>query len=124
VDDEETFRFIIREMLNGPEFEVIQAGSGQDGLRLTKEVGPDVILLDLRLTDMTGIDVCEQLQEDPATAATPVLVVTSQRLSPDEERRLGNARTVLPKSILTRESLRSAIRDALAAGPAASKGLG
>jgi signal transduction histidine kinase/CheY-like chemotaxis protein len=113
VDDEETFRFIIREMLNGPEFEVVQAASGRDGLRLTKEMTPDVVLLDLRLTDMNGVDVCQRLRGDPATARTPVLLVTSQRLSRDEERLLRNGPPVLPKSQLTREALRSAIRQAV-----------
>jgi len=120
VDDEETFRFIIREMLSGPEFDVIQAGTGQDGLRLTKEVRPDVILLDLRLTDMTGVDICEQLREDPGTAATPVLLVTSQKLSTDEAERLGGGAAVLSKSQLTRDSLRSAIRRAVT-NPAAGR---
>jgi signal transduction histidine kinase/CheY-like chemotaxis protein len=113
VDDEETFRFIIREMLSGPEFEVIAAPSGRDGLRLSKEVEPDVILLDLRLTDMTGVDVCERLRDDPATAGTPILLVTSQKLSSEEARRLGEA-PVLPKAQLTRDLLRSAIRSAIA----------
>jgi signal transduction histidine kinase/DNA-binding response OmpR family regulator len=112
VDDEETFRFIIREMLSGPEFEVIAAPSGRDGLRLSKEVDPDVILLDLRLTDMTGVDVCERLRDDPATAAKPILLVTSQTLSRDEAERLGSA-PVLAKAQLTRDALRSAIRSAV-----------
>src|SRR4030095_5753680 len=118
VDDEETFRFIVREMLNGPEFDVVQAASGRDGLRLTKEVGPDVILLDLRLTDMNGVDVCERLRDDPTTARTPILLVTSQRLSNEEERRLGSRPPVLSKAQLTREALRSAIREAVASGSA------
>jgi signal transduction histidine kinase/DNA-binding response OmpR family regulator len=113
VDDEETFRYIIREMLNGPEFEVVQAGTGRDGLRLTREVEPDIILLDLRLTDMTGVDLCEQLRDDPHTAKTPVLIVTSQRLTADETQRLGAGSPVLSKAQLTRDTLRSAIRDAV-----------
>jgi signal transduction histidine kinase/CheY-like chemotaxis protein len=112
VDDEETFRFIIREMLSGPEFDVVAASSGREGLRLTKEINPDVILLDLRLTDMTGVDVCERLRDDPDTARKPVLLVTSQTLSKDEVTRLGAAAPILPKSQLTREALRTAIRNA------------
>lgn len=112
VDDEETFRFIIREMLSGPEFEVVAAGSGREGLRMIKETNPDVILLDLRLTDMTGVDVCERLRDDPHTAHKPVLLVTSQQLSDEEASRLGAA-PVLSKSQLTRDALRSAIRNAV-----------
>src|SRR4029079_9694040 len=56
VDDEETYRFIAREMLHDSRYAVTEAGSGMEGLQLTHELGPDIILLDLRLTDMTGID--------------------------------------------------------------------
>jgi len=115
VDDEETFRFIVSEMLSGPEFEVLQAKSGRDGIRLTKEAAPDVVLLDLRLTDMTGVDMCERLRQDPRTANTPVLLVTSQRLSVGDVERLGTTGpAVLQKARLTRESLRSAIRQVAA----------
>ena len=62
VDDEETYRFIVREMLNDSGYEVAEAGSGRDGLRFTHELLPDVVLLDLRLTDMTGIEMCERLR--------------------------------------------------------------
>jgi signal transduction histidine kinase/CheY-like chemotaxis protein len=113
VDDEETYRFIVREMLNDPMYEIAEAGSGADGLRLTHELPPDVILLDLRLTDMTGIQVCERLRQDPRTAKVPIILVTSQALSGEETRRLSDVFAVLPKSTLTRDSLRSTIHHAV-----------
>jgi signal transduction histidine kinase/CheY-like chemotaxis protein len=113
VDDEETYRFIVREMLNDPIYEIAEAGSGTDGLRLTQELPPDVILLDLRLTDMTGIQVCERLRQDPRTAKVPVILVTSQTLSGDESRRMSDVFAVLPKATLTRDGLRSAIHEAV-----------
>ena len=116
VDDEETYRFIVREMLNDPAYEIAEANSGTDGLRLIHELPPDVILLDLRLTDMSGIQVCERLRQDPRTAKVPIIIVTSQPLSSDDSRRLGDVFdvfAVLPKSTLTRDSLRSAIHDAV-----------
>jgi CheY-like chemotaxis protein len=67
----------------------------------------------LRLTDMTGIEMCERLRRDPKTALVPVILVTSQVLSADERERFGVGRPVLAKSALTREALRTAIRDAL-----------
>ncbi len=113
VDDEETFRFIIREMLSGPEFDVIAVASGREGLRLIREVDPDVILLDLRLTDMTGVEVWERLRDDSTTAQKPILLVTSQSPTQDEARRLGSQAPILSKSQLTREMLRDAIRSAV-----------
>ena len=113
VDDEETYRFIIREMLNDSAYEVVEAGSGIDGLRLTHDLLPDVILLDLRLTDMTGIELRERLKNQPKTAHVPTILVTSRALSPDERERWGITEQVLSKATLTRETLRAAIRQAL-----------
>jgi CheY-like chemotaxis protein len=113
VDDEETYRFIIREMLNDSGYEVVDAGSGIDGLRLTRELEPDVILLDLRLTDMSGIERREHLRKQPKTAHVPAILVASQTLSADEQERRGRGESVLSKSTLTREILRTAIRRAV-----------
>jgi CheY-like chemotaxis protein len=113
VDDEETYRFIVREMLNDSSYVVTEAGSGMEGLRLTHELAPDIVLLDLRLTDMTGIEMCERLRGDPKTAEVPVILVTSQILSAEERQRFGVGRPVLSKSALTRDALRTAIHDTL-----------
>jgi signal transduction histidine kinase/CheY-like chemotaxis protein len=113
VDDEETYRFIVREMLNGGRYRVDEAGSGQDGVRLTRELMPDVVLLDHRLSDMSGLDVYERLRDDPRTARVPVILVTSQQLSMEERRRFGVDRAVLSKSVLTRDVLRGAIEQAV-----------
>jgi CheY-like chemotaxis protein len=118
IDDEEASRFIIRQMLKGTTHQVIEAASGGDGLRHAREGKPDVILLDLRLTDMTGFDLFERLRAHPSTARVPVLVVTSQRLTEDDRARLSAAKNVLSKSSLTREGLRVAIADALSSARA------
>jgi CheY-like chemotaxis protein len=124
VDDEETSRFIVREMLNDSMYRVIEAESGGAGLRLAHELVPDVILLDFRLTDMTGIELYDRLQHDARTAKLPVILVTAQRLSIDELNRFGTAQ-VLSKSGLTREALRAAIDNAVsAAGQAVRPGVG
>ena len=113
IDDEETYRFIVREMLNDSSYVVTEAGAGIEGLRLAHELVPDIVLLDLRLTDMTGIEMCERLRRDPKTAHVPVILVTSQMLSPGEREQLGVGRPVLSKSALTRDALRTAIDDTL-----------
>jgi signal transduction histidine kinase/DNA-binding response OmpR family regulator len=122
LDDEETYRFIVREMLNDAIYEVAEAESGRDGLRLAHELPPDVILLDLRLTDMSGIEVCERLREDARTADVPVILVTSQQLSAEDRHRLHPPRPVLSKSALTRDTLRAAIHEAVSpAAPAEAR---
>jgi len=113
IDDEETARFIVRGLLGDADHELVEAATGRDGLRRARESRPDVILVDLRLTDMTGIEVCERLGEEPSTASVPVVLITSQILTDDEQRRFGTNRTVLSKSGLTREALRTTIRRVL-----------
>ncbi len=119
IDDEEAHRFIIRELLNDASHEVAEAQSGHDGLRLIDELPPDVVLLDLQLTDMTGWEFRERLRRLPQTANLPVIIVTSQRLSADEIRRLGGDSPVLSKSELTRENLRAVIHEVVAANRSA-----
>jgi DNA-binding response OmpR family regulator len=114
VNDEEAYRFIVREMLNDPRYPVAEAGSGQEALRLIGELPPDIVLLDFKLADMSGLDVCDELHREPTTARIPIVLVTSQLLSNEERRRLGVTRTVLSKSELTRERRRAAIDESLA----------
>jgi CheY-like chemotaxis protein len=114
VDDEETSRFIVREMLNDSTYRVAEAESGGAGLRLAREMSPDVILLDVRLTDLTGFELYERLRNDAVTSTIPVILVTSQRVSADELARLGFSVPVLSKSGLTRDTLRAAIEKAVA----------
>jgi CheY-like chemotaxis protein len=108
-------RYIIREMLNDSRFEVVEAASGREGLDKASEVSPDVILLDLRLTDMTGIDVYQRLVESSGRSRVPIVMVTSQRLSAEELERIGNT-AILSKAALTRDTLQAAIHSVVSEG--------
>jgi signal transduction histidine kinase/CheY-like chemotaxis protein len=114
VDDEEAFQFIVREMLNDPRYDVRQAASGGEGLRLMHEVRPDILLLDWRLHDMNGVQLLDRLRRDSRTVDVPVVLVTAQRLSADDLHNAGDP-PLLPKSALTRETLRATIHQVVAA---------
>jgi CheY-like chemotaxis protein len=77
VDDEapsfELFRFILE---NGG-FRAVLASRGAEALRLAKDEHPDLILLDLLMPGMTGLEVCRRLKADPPTAAIPVVFVSA-----------------------------------------------
>jgi CheY-like chemotaxis protein len=115
VDDEEAFRFIVRGFLRAPDFHVVEAASGMEALRCAADLSPDVILLDVRMAAMDGLEVHARLKENPATSAIPVVILTEGRLTADERERLGGT-AVLSKSGLGRDTLQSAIRAALAEG--------
>jgi PAS domain S-box-containing protein len=90
-----------------PSVELHAAMSGSLGLELARERRPDVVLLDLHLPDMTGIEVLEQLQRDPDTASVPVVVVSADA-TPEQMRKLkeAGARAYLTKPVDVQELLR------------------
>ena len=109
IDDQDTFRYIMRELLRGPENHIIEAESGVDGLEKAARTRPDVILLDLQLGDLHGLDVIEELRRSPHTADVPVVVVTSTTLSDADRERLPLAVPVLSKAHLTRELVQATL---------------
>ncbi len=76
VEDEEKFRRILKECLE-PDYEVILAPSGEEGVALAKTIRPDGILLDLRLPGMDGFDVLRTLKMSPETVRIPVMIVSA-----------------------------------------------
>ncbi|HYO67650.1 MAG TPA: PAS domain S-box protein, partial [Archangium sp.] len=82
VDDTEAKRYVIAQTLRMAGMEVVEAVSGEAALAMALS-GPDVVVLDVRLPDMSGFEVCRRLKQDPATAAIPVLYVSA--LLQDEE---------------------------------------
>jgi CheY-like chemotaxis protein len=78
VEDDKFLRRACEASLRKRGFEVITATDGEEGLRLAREVPhPDVILLDLLMPKMAGIDVLRALKADPATSALPVLILSN-----------------------------------------------
>jgi CheY-like chemotaxis protein len=118
IDDEETFRFVIREALASAEFRVAEASTGTDGLALVPSFKPDVVLLDLGLPDMSGEELTDRLAADPVTLGLPVVVVTSRPLTGALPASLRRVARIIPKGTLSREVLRAAIRDAVRVSPA------
>lgn len=78
VDDEADMVDLLREPLLREGFEVLTALSGREALDLIRAHIPDVVLLDLMLPDLDGLEVCRQLKWDPATAQIPVLMLTGK----------------------------------------------
>jgi len=83
VDDVEAHRYSITRLFARAGFEVTEAGTGCDALRLALESKPDVILLDIHLPDKDGFDVCAELKSNPETARITILHVTSSATDSD-----------------------------------------
>ncbi|WP_372840694.1 diguanylate cyclase [Phaeovulum sp.] len=77
VDDVATSRIMLKVKLSGACYETIQAATGAAGLHLARSERPDLILVDLHLPDMSGIEFCRHLRADPATGTVPLVVLTA-----------------------------------------------
>ena len=106
VEDNAAEQMSIRELLGHDDIDVSVVATGADGLTAIKTHPFDCVVLDLRLPDMTGFDVLEQLRDDPAISDVPVVVFTGKELSPEEDARLHTlARSVVVKGVESPERL-------------------
>lgn len=78
VEDEKDIRELLAFSLSREGFAVVEADNGVTALNLAVMKKPDLVLLDLMLPGMDGLSVCKQLQRDPATADTPVIMLTAK----------------------------------------------
>ncbi|MCR4406683.1 MAG: response regulator [Anaerolineae bacterium] len=76
VDDNRSVVRLIEALLQKEGFEVLTAFDGLDGLQKAREEKPDLMILDILMPKMDGYEVCRLLQNDPHTAAIPVLILT------------------------------------------------
>ena len=86
VEDNEMNRKIVRQLLKKTTYQLVEAHDGEAGVAKALEIRPDLVLMDVQLPKLSGIDATRQLRAAPETAATPILVITSFALSGDEEK--------------------------------------
>ncbi len=76
VDDEAPIREFLAEVLGKLGHRVLEAATGPEALQIAREKHPDLILLDLMIPGVTGIEVCRQLRADPAARDIRIIVVS------------------------------------------------
>jgi signal transduction histidine kinase/CheY-like chemotaxis protein len=105
IDDDEVARYLVRGFLAELGLPSIEAAGGHEGLRLAREILPSLIVLDISMPDMNGIEVLDRLRRDPLLADIPVIVHTSRELTPAERSRIEAGRAaVLPKSEVSQKA--------------------
>ena len=78
VDDEQETRELLRLMLEFAGYDIYEAVDGLDALEKVKLVQPDVILLDVMMPNMDGLEVCRRLRSQAATADLPIIMVSAK----------------------------------------------
>jgi two-component system cell cycle response regulator DivK len=85
VEDNEKNLKLVRDVLQVKGYRTLEAGTAEDGIRLAREAKPDLILMDIHLPGMNGIEARRVLRDDPATATIPVAAVTASVMQQDRK---------------------------------------
>jgi signal transduction histidine kinase/CheY-like chemotaxis protein len=118
VDDEEVTRYLVRQLLPRGVYEVREAQTGTEGLAQLMSERPDVVLLDLKMPEMTGFELLERMSSDASLNAVPAIVLTSAVLTQGERKQLRRAARIMSKSDLSESALTGAIAHAMGRLPA------
>ena len=84
IDDEMPIRKLVRSVLKEDGYEIIDAKNGREGLELALEEDPDVIVMDVKMPEMSGLDACRELKKHAKTKDIPVLILTGVEESKKE----------------------------------------
>ena len=111
VDDEEVTRYLVRQLLPRGVYDVREAKSGIEGLAQLLNEPPDVVLLDLKMPEMTGFELLDRISDEKSLDGIPAIVLTSAILTLGERQRLGRASRIISKSDLSGSALAAAVTD-------------
>ena len=85
VEDNEKNRRLVRDVLTFKGYQVIETERGEDGVRLAKERLPKLVLMDIQLPGIDGIEALRQIRADETTRAIPVVAVTASVMDRDRQ---------------------------------------
>ena len=86
VEDNEMNRKIVRDLLKRTKYQLVEAFDGEAGVAKALEIKPDLILMDIQLPKISGLDATKLLRAEAATKSTPIITITSFALSGDEQK--------------------------------------
>ena len=106
VEDNPAERLGITQLLGHDDIDIVSADTGAEAVEVLRDQAIDCVVLDLRLPDMSGFDLLEQMRDDPDLCDLPVVVFTGRELSPEEDAQLHTmARSVVVKGVESPERL-------------------
>jgi two-component system cell cycle response regulator DivK len=86
VEDNEANRMIVRDLLKRTQYQLIEAHDGEAGVATALEKKPDLILMDIQLPKISGMEAMRRIRADASMANTPIIAITSFALSGDEQK--------------------------------------
>jgi two-component system cell cycle response regulator DivK len=86
VEDNEKNMKLVRDILRHNKYETLEAATGEDGVRLAVERRPDLVLMDIQLPDIDGIEALRRIRLDHALDAVPVIAVSASVMPDDQQK--------------------------------------
>ena len=86
VEDDNNSRKLVRDLLDFHGYQTLEAGTGEEGVRLTLQFQPALVLMDIELPGINGIEALERLRQNPATRAIPIIAVTASVMPHDRQK--------------------------------------
>ena len=86
VEDNEANRKLVRQLLKATSYTLTEAFDGEAGVARALETRPDLILMDIQLPKISGLEAIRRLRAESATAQTPIIAITSFALSGDDQK--------------------------------------
>jgi two-component system cell cycle response regulator DivK len=90
VEDNEKNMKLARDILRAKGYDTLEAVNGEDGVRMALQHKPDLVLMDIQLPDINGIQAFERIRAEPSTAAIPVVAFTAS-VTLNDRSRIGDA---------------------------------
>jgi CheY-like chemotaxis protein len=116
VEDNEQNRKLARDLLQVNGYRTIEAETGEDGVRLAAEHAPALVLMDIHLPGISGIEALAQLRATPATRATPIIAFTASVMPQDRSEIMAAGFDAFVSKPINLQAFLAAIADTLAKG--------
>ncbi len=111
VEDDHISMRLFRDTLEAHGYNVLQAKDGMEGWRIAREHRPDLILMDIQLPSLSGLEVTKRLKDDKTLKSVPVIAITAFAMAGDEEKMLeGGCDAYIPKPISVPDFLQTVER--------------
>jgi two-component system cell cycle response regulator DivK len=117
VEDNEKNRKLVRDVLVVKGYRLLETETGEEGLRVAREEHPALILMDILLPGIDGIETLRRLRADPATATIPVVAVTASAMTQDRQKILAAGFDGYQAKPISIRPFLEAVREVLDRGP-------
>ena len=118
IEDNDKNLELVRDILQAKGYSTLEAGTAESGLELARREAPDLVLMDIQLPGMDGIQALKALRASPATSALPVVAITASVMMADREQIMRAGFDGFIEKPITVRSFLEVVEGALQARPA------